>query len=57
MEKGWNKLKEFVNENPVAAAVIAIAAANAAAKILHEVVAAKNSRTYAKEIDRRTRKY
>jgi hypothetical protein len=55
VKQGWIKIKEFVNENPIAAIVVASLAANAAAKVLHEVVAAKNSRTYAKEIDRRTR--
>ena len=57
MNKAWEKLKQSFEENPLGTIFVCTLAANAAAKVLHEVIAAKNSRTYAKEIDRRTRKY
>lgn len=57
MKEGWEKYKKAFNENPLFVIAVTTMAANVAVKALHEIVAAKNSRTYAKEIDRRTRKY
>lgn len=57
MNNAWNKIKKAFEENPMAVIVVGSLAANAAAKILHEVVAARNSRTYALEVDRRRQKY
>jgi len=55
MNKAWNKLKEAWEENPVMVLVVGAFTATAAAKVLHEVNAAKANRTWAKEVDRRNR--
>lgn len=53
MNKAWDKIKQAWNDNPMAVILVTTLAANAAAKVLHEVVAARNSRTYALEVERR----
>lgn len=57
MNNAWEKLKQAFNENPLLVIAVGSLAANAAAKVLHEVVAAKNSRTYALETQRRINKF
>jgi hypothetical protein len=53
MEKAWTKIKKAWEENPLGVIIVATAAAAAASKLLDASTARANSRTYAKEVDRR----
>ena len=50
-----SKLKEQVEDNPLVAAGIGAALLTGAAKFMQALTNRKNSKTYAKEIDRRTK--
>jgi hypothetical protein len=49
-------LKKQAEENPLLALGVFAAAATAGSKLMNTLVAAKNSRTYAKEVNRRIKK-
>lgn len=53
IEKMKNKLKTALEENPLQVIFVAGVAAGGAAKLLNAVTEAKNSKTWAKEVDRR----
>lgn len=53
MNKAWTSFKRQFEENPLAVVFVATMAASVATKLLHEVVAARNSKTYALEVNRR----
>lgn len=56
MNNAVNKLKQAWNENPVAVIAVATGAVIATAKVLDSVTAVQNSRSWKKEVDRRSRK-
>lgn len=53
MNKAWNQIKKAWEENPLQVIVIGALAATAAAKLLDASTAAKNSRAWEKEVNRR----
>ena len=55
MDKAKTKIKQAWEENPLLVIGVGAAAATAAAKVLDSVTSAKNSRSWAKEVDRRDR--
>jgi hypothetical protein len=59
MQKTLNDIKSKVqkawDENPMQVIIVGAVAATAAAKVLDSVTAAKNSRSWKKEVDRRDR--
>ena len=56
MEFDTKNLKRQVEENPLMALGIGTAALSAVAQVAKTVIAAKNARTWRKEVNRRTRK-
>lgn len=56
MNNAWNRIKQAWNDNPLAVIGVGAFAATAAAKILHEVTEARNSKTWQKEVERRRMK-
>jgi len=53
MQKFLNNLKRQAEENPFLALGIGAAVATAASKLLHSATETRNSKTWAKEVDRR----
>jgi hypothetical protein len=53
-EKAKMKIRQAWEENPVVVAGVGAAVVTAAAKLLDSVTAARNSRSWKKEVDRRT---
>lgn len=53
MNKAWSKIKQAWEDNPLAVITVGALAATAASKLLHEIVAAKNAKTWEREVDRR----
>jgi hypothetical protein len=56
MEFNTNHLKRQIEEQPLIAAGVGAALLSGAARLLNAVTANKNSRTWAKEVARRTKK-
>ena len=60
MNTTWNKaktrIKQTWEEQPLVVVMVATAAAGAAAQVIKASTEASNSRTWAKEVDRRDRK-
>jgi len=55
MHKGWNKIKQKFEENPLQVILIASLAATAAAKLIESVSAAQGRRAYAENVKLRAR--
>jgi len=53
MQKFIDNLKRQAEENPILALGVTAAVATAASKLVHTMSEARNSRTWAKEVDRR----
>jgi len=53
MHKFIDNLKKQAEENPILALGVGAAVATAASKLLHTASEARNSKTWAKEVDRR----
>lgn len=55
MQKGWNKIKQKFEENPMQVILIASIAATAAAKLIEAASAAQGRRAYAESVKLRAR--
>lgn len=55
MQKGWTKIKQKFEENPLQVILIASLAATAAAKLIESVSAAQGRRAYAENVKLRAR--
>lgn len=55
MQKGWTKIKQKFEENPLQVILIASFAATAAAKLIESVSAAQGRRAYAENVKLRAR--
>lgn len=53
MNKAMDRIKQAFEENPLAVIAVRALAANAAAKLITATTNARNSQTWAKEVDRR----
>ena len=53
MKRFIDNLKRQAEENPILALGVTAAVATAASKLLHTMTEARNSKTWAKEVDRR----
>jgi hypothetical protein len=53
MNKALDKIKQAWEENPLQVIVVGALAATAASKLIDSMAAAKNTSTWAKEVDRR----
>lgn len=55
MQKGWNKIKQKFEENPIQVILVASIALTAVAKIVEATSAAQGRRAYARSVDLRAR--
>lgn len=53
MQKTWNRLKATVEEYPLESAVVTIGLLTAASKVMNAVTERQNSKTWAREVERR----